>query len=191
MKSNSEKQKEDKQNIQNNLEGFDSKNTISESEKDSCGFWTKCMNIDRIGAVASSICAVHCLLTSIALGALSTLGLGFMESVWVDIFFVVLALSVGVFSVRHGYKHHASLLPPAIFFVGLTLVFVSHFIIGHDHHHHDHCECIHMEWVDVMAILGGVLLACFHFVNAKLMKSANQHVCCSSKKHHENKHIAL
>ena len=42
---------------------------------------TERINLDKLGACASAICAVHCLLTGIALGLLSVAGLGFMGSI--------------------------------------------------------------------------------------------------------------
>ncbi len=149
-------------------------------ENSSCNLNTACMSLDKAGGIASTICAIHCLLTSIALGALSTVGLGFMESPLVDIAFISIAIIVGTFSLKHGYNHHRSMLPASLFTIGITLIVVSHFVIGHNHHHaHDG---FHLELVDIMAIAGGLTLATFHFVNASLLKKSNNHTCCKNHK---------
>jgi len=56
------------------------------------------LNLDRIGAIASTICAVHCLLTGVAFGLLSVFGLGFIGSPEAEAGFIAFAVGVGSFT---------------------------------------------------------------------------------------------
>ncbi len=130
-------------------------------------------NADRIGAYASFACAIHCLITSVALGLLSVVGLGFFGSPAVDVLFIVFAVSVGAFAVWSGYRKHNSLLPAILFLTGLSMVVVSHFILGHSHLG---APAQARDWVDMgsdaLAVVGGLTLVAFHFVNARKIKHA-------------------
>ncbi|MBI3722145.1 MAG: MerC domain-containing protein, partial [Fimbriimonas ginsengisoli] len=64
------------------------------------------LNLDKVGACASAVCAVHCLLTGLALGLLSVVGFGFLGSLTADIAFLGVALSVGLLAVFHGIRRH-------------------------------------------------------------------------------------
>lgn len=115
--------------------------------------------LDRVGAFASAICAVHCLLTGIAIGLLSVAGLGFLGNPIADIVFFGLALGLGSLAVWQGFRKHRSFLPMALYVGGLLSVLVAHFVLGHDH------RDIHST---VLAVTGGLMLVAFHIVNMSL-----------------------
>jgi hypothetical protein len=142
-----------------------------------------CTKIDKWGAFASAICAVHCLLTSIALGALSIVGLGFLGSTTTDIVFVLIAMSLGAFAVRNGYKHHRSWVPAIMFAAGLLMVFLSHFVLKHTHAPHSHEEHSSLGEIapDILAVGGGITLMSFHIVNARLQRRARRKLSCCCK----------
>lgn len=128
---------------------------------------------DRVGAYASFACAVHCFLSSIALGVMSVVGLGFLGSPTVDVVFIVLAVSIGSFAVWSGYTKHKSWLPGGLFLTGLTMVIVSHFVLGHTHlEAHPHARTAVDVFSDCLAVLGGLTLVSFHFVNSRLIRRA-------------------
>ena len=94
---------------------------------------------------------------------------GFSEVV----LFIVFAVSVGAFAVWSGYRKHNSLLPAILFLTGLSMVVVSHFILGHSHLG---APAQARDWVDMgsdaLAVVGGLTLVAFHFVNARKIKHA-------------------
>lgn len=123
------------------------------------------VDLDKVGACASSVCAVHCLITGVAYGLLSIVGLDFLGSVTADIVFLTIAVLVGGFAVVMGYRRHRSLLPATIFATGLGLVVLSHFVLGHRHGDgHDHSHAL----TTVLAVVGGLTLVGFHFLNSRL-----------------------
>ena len=142
-----------------------------------------CERLDRYGAVASFICAVHCLLTSVAFSLLSVTGLGWLGSPATDLVFGVIAITVGAFAIRNGYRHHKSYLPAILFGLGLFMVFLSHFVFGHSHGtEHSHVGHSHSNFEhicsSVLAVCGGLTLVSFHLVNARLQKNAGKKRCC-------------
>lgn len=127
-------------------------------------------NWDRVGTYASAICAVHCLLTGVALGLLSVMGLGFLGSPITEAAFFIVAVVVGVAALVHGRRKHHSVLPALIFVSGMASLLISHFVFGHGH------EGGHSSpGGTFFAVLGGASLVIFHVVNRTL-----QHRCgCS------------
>jgi len=123
-------------------------------------------NADRIGAYASFACAVHCLLTSLAFGLLSVVGLGFVGSPPFEIGFIVLAVSIGSFAVWSGYRKHRSILPGVLFFLGLSLIFLSHFVFTHEQRTGE--VVVLNATSGIVAAIGGLTIVAFHFVNAHL-----------------------
>jgi len=121
------------------------------------------LDLDRIGAVASGICAVHCLVTGVAFGLLSVLGLGFLGSVPAEVAFISVALTIGTTAVVLGYRKHHSRVPAMLFCGGLVCVLVSHLVFGDG-------QVAHPSSIPgtTFAVLGGLMLVAFHFVNQRL-----------------------
>jgi hypothetical protein len=130
------------------------------------------VNPDKIGAVASAICAVHCLITGVALGLLSVIGLGFIGSVPAEIAFISIAVLVGGWAIFHGVKRHHSWLPAGIFVLGLLFVAISHFVFPHHHR-----VGAASGWGTVFSVLGGLCLVSFHLVNLKMQKGCSCTTC--------------
>lgn len=138
---------------------------------------------DRVGACASALCAVHCVLTGVALGLLSSLGLGFFGNIWVDVFFVLTAVVVGAVAMRHGIKRHGSFVPASFYVLGLVSVLVAHFEDFshgwpvHQQHHHGVVPTI-------LSVVGGSCFVLFHVLNLRLQ---HQHDCnCGSGCAHDH-----
>lgn len=115
--------------------------------------------LERWGACASAICAVHCVLTGAALGLLSVAGLSFLREPWVELLFLTSTVGLGTWAMRHGWHRHGSRLPAAFFIGGLGLVVAKHFLMGH-------------EDASTMAIwtslFSAALLTTFFVLNARL-----------------------
>ena len=131
--------------------------------------------LDKVGACASALCAVHCVLTGVALGLMSSLGLGFFGSLWVDAVFVLTAVVVGAVALRHGIKRHGSFVPALFYILGLVAIVIAHFEDFshgwpvHEHHHHGIMPT-------VMSVIGGLSFVMFHVLNLRL---AHRCTCCT------------
>jgi membrane-bound ClpP family serine protease len=129
------------------------------------------VDLDKVGACASAACAVHCLLTGVAMSLLSVLGLGFFGSIWTDLAFLMIASVVGFMAIRQGYRHHLSYWPGAIFVLGMAAMVVSHFALGHEHGHGATHNPHSLEVASTaIAVSGGLMLVTFHVVNAVLIR---------------------
>jgi len=118
--------------------------------------------IDKIGACASTLCAVHCVLTGVAMSLLAVSGFGFLANPIVEVGFFGVAILVGAWALVHGIKRHHSRWPAVVFALGLASIVGSH-IVGHDH-----AGDSKGPWGTVLAVLGGVLIVGFHVLNSKL-----------------------
>ena len=117
--------------------------------------------------MASTICAVHCLITGVALGLLSVIGLGFLGSPAAELSFLTVAVVVGIAAVWHGAKRHHSVVPALMFVAGLSFWLTSHFVFGHG-----------TAGGTVFSVAGGLCLVSFHVLNQRLA-----HVCGCGCKH--------
>ncbi len=123
------------------------------------------VNLDKVGAFASAACAVHCLLSGLALGLLSIAGLGFVGSTLTDAIFLVVTLSVASIAVITGYRRHGSLVPAGLFGSGVVSIFASHFVLNHES-----TDLATRVCTTTFAVLGGLCLVSFHLVNLKLQR---------------------
>jgi hypothetical protein len=134
------------------------------------------INYDKVGAVASAVCAVHCLLTGVALGLLSVAGLGFVGSLWTDIVFLVLVLTVGATAIVHGIRKHHSVVPALIFVAGLLMFLVGHFAFGHPHNAQQEWGPQRIAQV-ALSVIGGLCIVLFHVVNMRKQKACGCNHC--------------
>ena len=93
--------------------------------------------VDRFGAVASSLCAVHCALCALLPAAFSALGLGFLighEAEWV---FTLVAVALGAGALVIGWRQHRSLRVAGLLAVGIIGLLASRGLeMGSEHHGH-------------------------------------------------------
>lgn len=120
--------------------------------------------LDKLGAFASAACAVHCILTGVAVGLLSVVGIGFVASPATELAFVLTICILGTLAVVQGYRKHRSLLPMSLYVGGLFFVVFGHFLTG-DHSHSNAATTL-------VAVTGGLLMMTFHVVNLRM-----QHRC--------------
>jgi drug/metabolite transporter (DMT)-like permease len=112
------------------------------------------IDLDRMGAFASGACAIHCLLSGLALGVLSVVGLGFLASGTSEIIFITVTLTVGSSAVYFGFRKHRSWAPAALYAVGLSALVSSHLVLRHD-----------SLLGTVVSVLAGLCFVSFHLVN--------------------------
>jgi len=106
-------------------------------------------DVDRAGSIASSLCAIHCVLSGVAVSLLTSLGASFIASKSVENLFLLSAAIFGIWAVITGYKKHFSTLPGIIFVLGVGLLAFSHFGTH--------------NWV--LSTVGGIVLVSFHIYN--------------------------
>ncbi|MFQ3587479.1 MAG: MerC domain-containing protein [Fimbriimonadaceae bacterium] len=128
------------------------------------------INWDKWGAWAASVCAVHCVLTGVAMGVVSVLGLGFLADPTIERTFIALAVGFGAVALWSGFKKHESWVPAAIFGGGLVALAVKNTIFACPHeavagqaHVHEHGP-----GAVISAVVAGVLLVSFHALNIRL-----------------------
>ena len=81
------------------------------------------INWDGLGILTSVACAIHCGLLPILLPALSLFGVNIIHNSFFEWGMIVLAFSVGSYSLFHGFiKHHHSYRPSTIFFIGFLFL---------------------------------------------------------------------
>jgi hypothetical protein len=114
-------------------------------------------DMDRVGAFASAACAVHCVLTGLALGLMSVMGVGFLGSPPVEIAFFATAVGVGSWALVHGIRRHHSYWPALVFALGMVCLLVSHFIVAHE-----------SLAGSLISAFGGLCLVGFHLLNQRL-----------------------
>lgn len=117
------------------------------------------INWDKLGACASAVCAVHCMLTGFALGLLSVAGWGFLDSPLTDGLFITAAMILGTVAAIHGIRKHHSIAPSIVFILSLCCVVAGHFVVRH-----------HTLASTIFNILGGTGLVGFHWLNLRLRK---------------------
>ncbi len=131
--------------------------------------------LDMIGFIASSVCAVHCILMPFIILTLTYYGMSFFSNPIVEIGFVSISLLIGIFTFKHGYlNHHRSLIPGIIFLTGLAIIVVSH-LLYHDHHDAGHNT--DNIFLFLITPIGAFLIATSHFVNRKLSKQKHLPDC--------------
>lgn len=115
--------------------------------------------LDTIGAAASTACAVHCLLTPIVIGVLPLLGIGFLASEWFENTAVVVAITLGLISLIHGYSHHHQFRAFGLLSCGIVLLITGRWIVGDD-----------FQIIETgLVVMGGLAVAGAHWTNRRLL----------------------
>lgn len=121
------------------------------------GVWQN--RLDRAGATASLLCAIHCLLAPV-LAATAAAGALIFFHRELETFFVLSSLAVGAWSLGWGYLHHKKALVPALYLVAATAFLVA-IVPGHGVAHGG------VELAGMVA--GGLALAAGHLLNRRYL----------------------
>jgi len=138
------------------------------------------VNLDKVGTWAGTICAVHCVLTGLALGLLSVAGLGFVATPSAEAAFIGITVLVGIAALIHGHSKHHSMIPAVLFVIGLGLIASSHFF-GHNHEHAGHVHHEPNPLGTFLSVGGGGMIVLFHVVNQRM-----QHRCGGKHCRHDH-----
>lgn len=114
--------------------------------------------VDRVGATASLLCAVHCVLLPFVLALLPLIGLGFLAGHTFERVFVACAALLASGSIVSGYRRHHH--PHALYVMvpGIALLL---FGVGID-------IDVHIVLHTASVVAGGVLVASAHITNLVL-----------------------
>jgi hypothetical protein len=117
------------------------------------------INWDALGIGATIACAIHCAVLPALVVSLPVFGIDFVKNVGFEYFMIFLALSIGVFSLWHGYKkHHHSFTPLILFVAGILFLFAKQ--IWHNY--------------EITLLIPAVILIVWaHYTNYKLCQKAN------------------
>ncbi|MEJ7681524.1 MAG: MerC domain-containing protein [Segetibacter sp.] len=114
------------------------------------------INWDTLGIATSLACAIHCALLPLIFTSLPVFGINVIENIAFEIFMVVLAFAIGIYSLYHGYKkHHHNLLPIIIFTAGIVSLVLKLFFVEYE------------NWLLIPAITGIVTA---HLINYRLCR---------------------
>lgn len=112
---------------------------------------------DRVGAVASFLCAIHCALLPFVLALLPFVGLGFLADHRFERGFVLFACTLALFALVRGFRRHQEPLPLLLATPGLALLLLGV----------TYAEGYSIILHSVLVTCGGLLLASAHFVNLR------------------------
>ncbi|WEN13409.1 MerC domain-containing protein [Rhodanobacter sp. AS-Z3] len=113
---------------------------------------------DRVGAIASFLCAIHCALLPFVLALLPLVGLEFLADHRFERIFVLCACGLAGLVLYRGYLRHRRALPLRLAVPGLSLLLLGIIFIDVG------TPILH----SVLVTTGGLLLAAAHFTNLRL-----------------------
>lgn len=115
--------------------------------------------LDRIGALGSLACAVHCAALPLLIAVLPSLGIAVWFGDGFEMGFVIFATLLGSFSVISGYRRHHAMRALSLLIPGLSLLWVG--VLYAPLHHALLPHAITMT-------CGGVLVGLAHLTNLRL-----------------------
>jgi hypothetical protein len=122
---------------------------------------------DRLGTIASTICAIHCAITGIAVSVLSVIGFSALQSPILEWGFLGFALVFGGWAAVRGYAIHRSWALLAIFTLGIVLLGGSHLVSPSKPGQGA------SGITELLSVIGGICLVGFHYLNRQFMKACD------------------
>ncbi len=133
---------------------------------------------DRLGAMAATLCAVHCALLPLAMAFLPALGLEFLASHEFEGFFLAFTSVFAVLSVGHSLRAHGRFFAWPLLLAGLAILFAERFVpFIHDH------TLLHA----LTMTTAGTLVAVAHVLNLRLAHGRAAEAHCDG---HDHAHAA-
>ena len=105
-------------------------------------------NVDKIGVIASTICAIHCAVCALLPFAFVGLGLGFLMSPEIEWALTLGAVAFATVALIQGWRIHRSLFPTGFLILGIIGLMTSRGIemtSGHHDHHDEHHHSEHHD----------------------------------------------
>jgi len=126
--------------------------------------------LDKIGAIASMICAFHCTVMPFLVVVLPVLSLSLFVSETFEWVFLSASLLLGITSMCFGYKKHKSLKAFPILASGLALIVIGRIM----HQHAIHQKEMHIDLYNIILFSGGILVALSHKINSLLCNTCTK-----------------
>ncbi len=120
--------------------------------------------IDRLGALASTACAVHCTLAALVPSALAAVGLGALLGHGTEWVFTLVAVGFASVALGLGWRKHRSTPAAGALAAGIVGLLVARFVEESGAH----------ELGTVIAVLSGVVLVVGHALNLRVSR---RHAC--------------
>jgi hypothetical protein len=125
------------------------------------------LNYDKLGIIASILCAIHCAVLPVIGVSLPLLGVDLVKNKPFEFFMIAAALAIGLIAIIHGYKkHHKNMLPVILFSVGGLLLIVKEIYSDN-------------LWLIIAAVC---FIVAAHFINYRLCSKIHNH--SGTCKHH-------
>lgn len=121
---------------------------------------TQSDSLDKAGATASLLCAIHCAAMPLVVTLLPFVGLSFLAHESTEWALVFASAALGISSLCWGYREHRSRRALAILSIGLILLFCGR-----------RMEENEIGWGVVAMVLGGCTVAASHLINRALCRS--------------------
>lgn len=77
-------------------------------------------NWDALGIFTSLACAVHCAVLPLLLTSFPLFGVNIIDNFAFEVFMILLAGGIGIYSLSHGFRHSHNFLPVSMFFGGIV-----------------------------------------------------------------------
>ena len=87
----------------------------------------KKLNYDLFGIFNSLICLVHCLWLPLLSTTVSSFIGGYIHTIWIDLFFILMAVWISFHSIYKQYKKHKKIVPFFTFIFGFGLLITHSF----------------------------------------------------------------
>ena len=93
--------------------------------------------IDQAGAVASTLCAIHCAICALLPAVFGALGLGMLLSQTAEWAFTLVAVSIAAGALVLSWRQYRSVAVAGLLSLGIVGLLASRVLeMGSDHHHH-------------------------------------------------------
>lgn len=124
------------------------------------------INWDALGIATSIACAIHCALLPLLFTSLPLFGINIIENTGFEIFMVVLAFSIGIFSLYHGWRrHHHSFVPMYVFTIGFSFLVLKLFVVELE------------NWLLIPAVAGIVFAHMINYRKCRIHNHAHKEDC--------------
>ncbi|BCM91083.1 hypothetical protein IAD21_02947 [Abditibacteriota bacterium] len=120
--------------------------------------------LDRAGATASFLCAIHCALMPFVVTMLPLLGLSFLASEPVEWTLLLSSATLGTLSLCAGFREHRSRRVFGLLGIALALLVAGRIL--HEHHLG--------FWGPIFMVLGGFTMMGTHLFNQMLCRSCRK-----------------
>ena len=138
---------------------------------------------DYINIAASAVCAVHCMLLPVLIGAVVSLNAAWITSQAFGGWMIAFTFIVGLYAIVQGTKSHKNCLPLLVFGVGLVGLIIGDIVL-----HNMVCEhavklgprtvIVHMKghpYHNYVTAVGGLFVMISHIANRLLCRK-----CCKT-----------